>query len=60
MNFACGQITVLIKRASGKRSTCAASNSAFGTDPRAAKVIKVINGVHIQVSTKTRVGKAKV
>jgi hypothetical protein len=30
------------------------------TDPRAAKVIKVINGVHIQVSTKTKVGKAKV
>ncbi len=51
MNLPWCQITRLSRLRQGRRSTSAASSSALGTEPRAASVIRVMKGVHIQQST---------
>ena len=60
MNFPAGMITWISRCQNDKLSTWAASSSAFGTDPRAASVIKAMNGIHIQLSTTSTAGNASV
>ncbi len=59
INFPWGSTTWTRRWYHERFSTSAASNSALGTDPRAARVIIIMNGVHIQVSTSNTDGKAQ-
>ena len=53
INLPWGTITYQMRFHHESRSTSAASSSALGTEPSAASVIKIIKGVHIQMSTKS-------
>ena len=58
MNLLCGRITLVSRLYQDRFSISAASSSAFGTAPSAARVISVIKGVHIHVSTINTAGNA--
>ena len=51
MNLPLGRMMYQIRFSQGIWSISAASSSAFGTEPSAARVIRIMNGVHIQTST---------
>ena len=58
MNLALGKMMCQKRRHHDRRSIWAASNSACGTEPKAAKVIRIIKGVHIHTSTANTDAKA--
>ena len=59
MNLPLGRMMYQIRFNHGIWSISAASSSAFGTDPSAARVIRIMNGVHIQTSTAMVAPKAR-
>ena len=59
MNLPLGRMMYQIRFNQGIWSISAASSSAFGTEPSAASVIRIMNGVHIQTSTAIVAPKAR-